>query len=196
MEESEPNVRITRSFSPKRRGSGERHPDFVIFGPERLDESGDPKEGEKMKLPVNPHVIVQFGWANEHSYEEFAIDDMMNYAGVNKYSELGRPNVAFLIETVWKRKAGNSPVIGFNIYEVRQDQRQKDVNPIQYRVGEAENVCISISPADMGVTDQDGVVDPFTIDVHGIRQMLEEQEYAVFEVDGKRWKRETFDRPP
>jgi hypothetical protein len=182
----EPNVRITRSYSPKRKGSGERHPDFAIFGPERLNRFGTPTNGGDLKLPMNPHVIVQFEWANEDDYEEYAIDDMMNYAGVNKYSGLVRPNVAYLIKTVWKGKRGASPVTGFNIYQVRQDERRTDVTPTEYRVGgneEGENSQISISAEDMGVpvSDEGGAIDPFTIDVHEIRQMLEELERGVFE---------------
>lgn len=187
---TEPNVRITRSYSPKRRGSGERQPDFAIFGPERLDKYGEPKvQGGDLNLDMNPHVIIQFGWKNEDDYEEHAIDDMMNYAGVGKYNGLGRPNVAYLIKAIWKGKHGESPVIGFNIYELRQDQRRQDVHPTLYRVGgdgEGENVQISISATDMGVPvpaeeGEEGVVDPFTIDVHEIRQMLEDRQRCVFE---------------
>ena len=32
----ETNIRITRSYSPKRKGPGERHPDFALYGPDRL----------------------------------------------------------------------------------------------------------------------------------------------------------------
>ena len=115
-----PNVRVIQSFNPKRKGSGERHPHFAIFGPERLhDEFGTPKTEKDLLLDMNPHVIIQFRWTNEDAYQEYAIDDMMNYAGVSKYSALGRPNVAYLIQTVWKGKRGESPVTGFNIYQVR-----------------------------------------------------------------------------
>jgi len=56
----EPNVRVTRSYSPKQKGSGKCHPDFAIFGPERMDdEFGTPKNGD-LQLPMNPHVIIQF----------------------------------------------------------------------------------------------------------------------------------------
>ena len=136
---------------------------------------------------MNPHVIIQFGWANEDTYEEYAIDDMMNYAGVgSKYSALGRPNVAYLIKAVWKGKRGESPVTGFDIYQVRQDELRKDASPALYRVGgdgEGENLQISISAVDMGipVSAEGGAIDPFTIDVHEIRRMLEKQQRAIFE---------------
>jgi hypothetical protein len=187
---TEPNVRITRSYSPKRRGSGERQPDFAIFGPERVNNRKKAKKKvvqDGQSLIVNPHVIIQFGWANQDEYEQYAIDDMMNYAGVRKYNELGRPNVAYLIKAIWKGNRGDSPVIGFNIYELRQDQRRQDVQPTLYRVGggddgEGENVVISISAADMGVPAATvAAIGPLTIDIHEIRQDLEDGNYGVFE---------------
>ena len=77
-------------------------------------------------------------------------------------------------------------VIGFNIYELRQDQRCQDVHPTPYCVGsdeEGKNVEISISATGRGVPvpAEESVVDLFTIDVHAIRQMLERKQHGVFE---------------
>jgi hypothetical protein len=191
---TEANVLITRSYSPKRRrggstGRGKRCPDFAIYGTERLNQHGRPKRNKDDKDQImNPHVVIQFGWSNEDEYEEHAIDDMMNYAGVGEYRKLERPNVAYLIKAIWKGKPGESPLIGFNVYELRKDERRKDVDPTLYRVGEGENVQISISATDMGLPvpageDEEGYVDPLTIDVHEIRQMIEEDEYGVFEAE-------------
>ena len=61
-----------------------------------------------------------------------------------------------------------------------------EVTPALYRVGgdgEGENLQISISAADMGIpaSTERGAIDPFTIDVHEIRRMLEIQQSATFE---------------
>lgn len=184
-----PNMLTTRSYNPKKKGSGERHPDFSIYGPDRLKPSGSilnhDVPGKSGKHVENPHVVIQFGWANPDDYEEYAIDDIMNYTGVGKYELLKPPNVAYLIKAQGKGEPGRSPCFGFNIYEVRHTERRRDVNPTLYRVGVTEDLVVSISAADMGVeTPAEGeAIAPFTIDVHAIRQSLEEDEYALFEAD-------------
>ena len=181
---AEPNVLITRSFSPKKRGSGECHPDFSIFGRDRLDEYFTPRLGDD-EHNMNPHVIVRFGWGNKDWYEEHAIDDMMNHSGVGRYARLGRPNVAILIKAQWKGDIGNSPVIGFNTYTLRRDDRRKNVEPDLYRVGGVgdggEDSLSSITAADMGLSAPAEGVEPFTIDVHAIRKLLQRKNRAPFE---------------
>lgn len=184
----ETNILVMRSYSPKRKGSGERHPDFAIYGPDRLRGKlvcAHQVDGETGPKVESPHVAIQFGWANDDDYETYAVDDMMNYAGVGKYSMLKRPLVAYLIKAMWKGKRGESPVYGFNIYEIRRDERRQDVQPALYRVGvdgQEQGVQVVVTAADMGVTG-DHEVEPFTIDVHEIRQELEGVGYAVFEAE-------------
>lgn len=65
---------------------------------------------------------------------------------------------------------------------------RRDVKPTLYRVHESENVQISISAIDMGMSvplgeDEEDCVDPLTIDVHEIRQMIEEDKYGKFEAE-------------
>ena len=181
------NIRLTRTFSPKRIGR-ERHPDYALYGPDRLLGKvvrTHQLAGETVPKLENPHVAIQFGWANEDTYETYAIDDMMNYAGVRKYSALKRPVVAYFIKAMWKGQRGESPLYGFNIYEIRPDGRRQDVQPTLYRVGvdgQEEGGQVVVAPEDMGVTvTEDNEVEPFTIDVHEIRQVIESVGLGVFE---------------
>ena len=83
---AEPNMLTVRSYNPKKKGSGERHPDFSIYGPNRLKPSGSilnhDVPGKSGKHVENPHVVIQFGWANADDSEEYAIDDIMIYTGI------------------------------------------------------------------------------------------------------------------
>lgn len=129
--EKEANVFVNDSFShPK---NEKRCPDFAIFGPSRLQRR---KIRTVSGKGMNPHVIIQFSWANRIEDEALlAIDDMMHYAGVGEYSGLERPNVAYLIKALRRGKERTSPVYGFNVFQVDQNQSTPDEPTMKYRCG-------------------------------------------------------------
>ena len=145
-----------------------RRPDFAISGPDRLEDGmvrvvyGD---------AMNPHVIIQFSWTNDIDYKKCAVDDMMHFAGIEEYSHLGRPNVAYLIKALRRGTSLDAPVYGFDIYQVGQDQRTPDRPTMKYRVGGQEDTVIRITPVSMGLLDDEG--EPFTIELSAIRERLE-----------------------
>jgi hypothetical protein len=164
------NVFVNDSFSnPKKE---KRCPDFAIFGPDRM--IGRKKIRKVNGQPMNPHVIIQFSWTNSIVYEKEAVDDMMNYAGMGEsHSGLGRPNIAYLIKALRRGEASNSPVYGFNVFQVGQDQTTPQEPTMKYRVGRQEDTVISIAPAEMGFVD-DGEGEPFLIRMSDIREELEQ----------------------
>jgi hypothetical protein len=110
--------------------------------------------------------------------EKWAIDDMMNYAGMGEYIHHGRPNVAYLLQAL--RRCGTSddeaPVYGFDVFQVEQDQTTPEEPTMKYRCCVAgvqqEDTVISIPPASMGLAgDEEG--EPFTIALSHIREVLD-----------------------
>ena len=163
---SEVNVFVNDSFStPKKM---KRRPDFAIFGPDRL-EDGEIR-GVNWKF-MNPHVIIQFSWTNDIYNEKCAVDDMMHYAGIGEYMDLGRPNVAYLIKALRRGTSLEAPVYGFDVFQVGQNQSKPDEPTMKYRVGGQEDTVIRITPASMGLLDDEG--EPFTIELSAIRGYLE-----------------------
>lgn len=165
--EKEANVFVNDSFNhPK---NEKRCPDFAIFGPDRM--RGRRIRGVSGK-PMNPHVIIQFSWTNDIVEEACAVDDMMNYAGVGEYHDLGRPNVAYLIKALRRGNRGDSPVYGFNVFQVNQNQETPDEPTMKYRCGCQEDTEIRIALASMGLVGDEG--EPFKIGMSDIREALEE----------------------
>ena len=145
------NVFVDDSFnSPK---NEKRCPDFGIFGPDRLT-------GNRIRIEngdfVNPHVIIQFSWSDNIAKEKCAVDDMMHFAGIGEYIHLGRPNVAYLIKALRHGTSREAPVYGFDIFRVEQVQSTPEEPTMKYRVGGHEDTVISISPASMGLAENEG----------------------------------------
>jgi len=145
--------------------------DFAIFGADRLNGHRIRTVNRKF---VNPHVVIQFSWTNDVVAEACAVDDMMQFAGVGEYMGSERPNRAYLIKAKIRRRESNSPVYGFDIFEVNQGQDTPNEPTMKYRVGAQEDTTISISPAVMGLNDDPG--EPFRIEMSSIREQLEELE--------------------
>ena len=168
------NVYVNDSFNwPK---NEKRCSDFVIFGPDRLDGRRIRKvNGSSM----NPNVIVQFSCTCNNDIKEdvCAVDDMMHYAGVGEYIHLGRPNVAYLIKALRRGTLPDSPVYGFDVFQVGQDQTTPEEPTMKYRCGVQEDTVISIDPASMGLEDDEG--EPFNIEMS--RQIREGLEYCEVE---------------
>ena len=149
--------------------NAKRCPDFAIFGPDRVDNEEEIRLVNRKSM--TPHVIIQFSWTSTLAYEKCAIDDMMMFGGMDEYIDLGRPNVAYLIKAL--RRAPESPVYGFDVFQVGQGQRTPMEPTMRYRCtnGVQEDMVISITPASMGLADDEG--EPFTIAMSDIRAELE-----------------------
>ena len=164
-----PIVYVNDSFNrPK---NERRYPDLAIFGPDRFDEDGIRIVNADM---MNPHVIIQFHWKNNNNVEQdpFAVDDIMHYAGMGEYIHLGRPTVAYLIKPVGCGTLPDSPLYGFDVFQVGQDQTTPEEPTMKYRCGVQEDTVISISPASMGLLDDEGA--PFNIEMSHLRDALED----------------------
>ena len=120
---------------------------------------------------MNPHVTIQFSWANNIAKEKCAVNDMMYYAGICEYIDLERPNLAYLINALPHGTSPESDVYGFDVFQVGQDQLTPDEPTMRYRVGGQEDIVIRIMPASMGLADDEG--EPFTIELSDIREALE-----------------------
>jgi hypothetical protein len=152
--------------------NNKRCPDFAIWGPDRLNQRG--RVSAELGKKVNPHVIFQFSWGNTLANEKAALDDMSLFAGIREYATLQRPNVLYLIKAIPK---GESPVHGFDVYEVRQGQRV-DQPSMTYRVGGDESLTIEVAAEDMGLPPS---VSSFSIPLAGIRASMEEVSVAFEE---------------
>lgn len=88
---------------------------------------------------------------------------------------LERPIVVYLIKPKHKGNL-DSPVRGFDVYEVRQGQRITKNDPtLTYRVGEDDDVTIEVDPVDTGLVPE-GVAPapaPLTISLAEMRFVLE-----------------------
>lgn len=174
----EADIFVSQSFARNKK----RCPDFAIWGPDRLDESGAARPNADLRKFMNPHVIFQFCWANEIEPEKLAVNDMSKFAGQNDLAPLGRPNVLYLINA--KRsdpQPDSSPVHGFDVYVVRQGELVAENPTFTYRVGENENVSIQVAPEDMGLPQD---ANPFSISLSEIRAKLEGVG-VVFEAENK-----------
>lgn len=106
---------------------------------------------------------------------------MMHYAGVGEDSSLGRPITAFLIKALRRGKEGDSPVYGFNVFQVDQDQDTPDEPTMKYRCGGHEDTEIKIATAKMGFEGDEG--EPFTIAMRDIRKELEELDIVFVQAE-------------
>jgi hypothetical protein len=164
------NVYVNDSFNRPR--NEKRCPHFVIYGPDRLI-------GQEIRTGngkgMNPHVIIQFSWGNNNIAEEAcAVDDMMNFAGIGESIHLGRPNVAYLIKALRRRgmMSRKSPLYGFDVFQVEQDQTTPEEPTMKYRCGVVqEDTVIHLTPASMGLAVDEE--ESFTIKMSDIRTTLE-----------------------
>jgi hypothetical protein len=160
------NVFVNDSFN--RPPNEKRCPDFAIYGPDRLTGGEIRIVNEDV---MNPHVTIQFSWTNSLANEKCAVNDIMNFAGIGEYIHQGRPNVAYLIQALPRGTSPKAPVYGFDIFQVGQDQLTPDEPTMKYRVGGQDDTVISITPASMGLADDEG--EPFTIEMSAIRERLQ-----------------------
>lgn len=171
--EKESNVYVNESGQKE----AYRSPDYCIFGSSRLNAKG--------RIPfyngktANPHVIFQFSWSNEIDAEKKAVDEMMMHAGKQDYMRHGRPNVAILIKALRRGKNKDSPVYGFDVYVVRQDETTPEAPAMKYRVGGQEDCEVVVDIGDMGLIEDVEDKDDLVIPVHRIREALEEDESGV-----------------
>ena len=118
--------------------------------------------------------------------EKDAVDYMMMYAGVGDYERLGRPNVTYLIKAQSQGNDADSPVYGFDVYKVRQDNRTAEVPTPKHRVGAKEDVEITVDPVDMGLA-ANREREPFVIPVEGFRSKLEKLGVEFVTADATRY---------
>lgn len=155
-----------------------RNPDFAIWGPDRLDASKRTltiKIDTNLRKKWNPHVIFQFSWGNSFVKEKRAVNDMSEFAGIDDFAPLERPNVIYLIKVIRKRTSDPDAktVYGFDVYVVRTGETIiTGANPtLRYRVGRNEDVIINVTPEDMGLPVG---TSPFLVSLSEIRTELEE----------------------
>ena len=162
----EADVFVSQSFARNKK----RCPDFAIWGPDRLDESGAARPNADLKKFMNPHVIFQFSWANKIELEKLAVNDMSKFAGQDDFAPLGRPNVVYLIKAKLSNPQPDSPVHGFDVYVVRQGELIAENPTFTYCVGGNEDVSIEVAPEDMGLPQD---ANSFLISLSEIRAKLE-----------------------
>jgi hypothetical protein len=63
--------------------------------------------------------FFSFSWGNKFHKDKQAVGDISLLAGVGDYHDLKRPSVVYLIEARRGGDASDSPVFGFDVYEVR-----------------------------------------------------------------------------
>eukprot|EP00980_Cylindrotheca_fusiformis_P010946 scaffold2502_cov78-Cylindrotheca_fusiformis.AAC.1 len=136
--------------SDSEQGNAIRLLDVGLWGPTRLYEDGAVRIQDRETM--NPHVIIEVSLIKHIDGEKAVIKDVMNHAGIGEYAALGRPNVSYLIKILQTEHPLGSPVYGFDVYEVRQDQRTPDNPTLQYRVGGNEDGdAITIIAEDLGL---------------------------------------------
>jgi len=64
-------------------------------------------------------------------------------------------------------------VFRFDVYKFDQDERTVELPTIECRVGEQEDVKMTVNPVDIGF-DANSEIDSFVIPVHSFREWLEE----------------------
>ena len=110
---------------------------------------------------MNPHVIIEFSWANKIETEIWKLQEQV----AGHIHNLGVVRLGFLIKakpadgakfpTVLDR---NVPLSGFDVYRFRSGETTTLPDPIlEYRVGceEAETMAIEISGTDLGRSNQE-----------------------------------------
>lgn len=107
-----------------------------------------------------------------------AVDDMMMYAAVGDYKRLGLPNVTYLIQARRQGKGDVSPVYGFEVYEVRQDNRTAEV--MQRRISRS---LWTLWTWGLAANRERG---PFVISVEGFRSKLEKLDVEFVAADATR----------
>ena len=170
-----------------------RAPDIAFWGPDKTVNVQ--KRGRNMSVPleldeppkryssrdqverVNPDVVIQFSWKNGDSYEEKAIDDMMNFALVSynpPQANNSPPKLGYLIKIrtkANKRTADDRLILrAIDVYRIPQGATKKDaVNNSKgatysrYEPG-GPDVVIRVTPQDLGIPP--GTASPRTFDMY------------------------------
>eukprot|EP00980_Cylindrotheca_fusiformis_P004452 scaffold949_cov90-Cylindrotheca_fusiformis.AAC.5 len=141
---------------------------MALYGPSRLDGDGSIRTHNFENM--NPHVVFQLCWDQSIKNAKAAVNEMMNYAGIEEYSALGRPYVAYLIKICRTANVEYAPIYGFDVYEVHQGQTTPDDPTLEYRVGGNEYGAITVAPREL---DLEECNPTFGFTLGQIRQTLE-----------------------
>ena len=161
----------------------DKYPDLAIWGPERAEDNEAKmmsKGSQDPRVPMNPHVIIEFSWKNDLESDE----KPKFRAQLSCHDELrGIIKVGFLIKTIGAKGVralpnekddgetiADNPICGFDVYELRHGEDSNLSEPtLQYRVGEREDACIAITGNDLGNGELAGIQIPLSC----IRDKLE-----------------------
>jgi hypothetical protein len=157
-------------------GRSSRDPDLSYWGYSRCE-----KNCERPAEPgLIPDVIIQFSWKNTKTYEENAINDMMNF-GIERPKDLvasaTRPNLGYLIKVRFSKKrkletvvATTDAVTGITTETIKTKDTQDITGLDIYRLAHGTSIAngtavherylpggpevwIVISAQDLGITD-------------------------------------------
>lgn len=169
-----------------------RIPDIAFWGPDKsvnvtkrgrsltspleLDDAPKLAATRDTHETVNPDVVFQFSWGNAMSYEEKAIDDMMNRALVNydpNQQHNSAPRLGYLvrIRKSAKRDANDCPILKqLEVYRIPRGTTLEDAKSNQngaslsmYTAGQAD-VIIKITAQDLGIPI--GTTAPRTFEIY------------------------------
>ena len=167
-----------------------REPDIAFWGPDKtanvtrrgatfsypLELDNPPKRfaNRDQVERVNPDVVIQLSWKNGDSYEEKAIDDMMNRVYVSTQANNSPPKLGYLIKirTKANKRTANDRLIlrAIDVYRIprgatKQDaiNNTKGASYSRYKQG-GPDVVIQITPYDLGIPS--GTNSPPTFDIY------------------------------
>jgi len=167
-----------------------REPDIALWGPDKtasvtrrgatfscpLELDNPPKRfsNQDQVERVNPDVVIQFSWKNGDSYEEKAIDDMMNRADVVPQANNSPPKLGYLLEirTKASKRTANGRLIlqAIDVHRIPRGATKQDA--INNTKGASYSRCmqggpdvvIQITPNDLGIPS--GTNSPPTFDIY------------------------------
>lgn len=170
-----------------------REPDIAFWGPDKTvnitkrnrtisvprDLDNPPKRhaSRDQVERVNPDVVIQFSWRNGDSYEEKAIDDMMNRALVTynpPQANNSPPKLGYLIKirTKGNKRTADERLIlrAIDVYRIPNGATKQDAinstNGASYSryVPGGPDVVIQVTPHDLGIPP--GTPSPPTFDIY------------------------------
>jgi hypothetical protein len=149
----------------------------TISVPRDLDKPPKRHASRDQVEKVNPDVVIQFSWKNGDSYEEKAIDDMMNRALVAynpPQANNSPPTLGYLIKIrtkANKRTADDRLILrAIDVYRIPNGATKQDAinntNGACYSryVPGGPDVVIQITPRDLGIPP--GTPSPPTFDIY------------------------------
>ena len=150
-----------------------RDPDISYWGYPRCSKNPETKflEPKNLEKGAIPDVVIQFSWKNKTSYEEDAIDDMMNL-GLEEdcgHPSTVRPRLGYLVKARFSKKrklpgainkgSETQDLEGLDIYRLTHGSTIKDAhatsNPsaeYQRYVSGGPEIFITIAPQDLGIS--------------------------------------------